>query len=44
MDNVDFQPPLAPDVERCATASLTQIHFAASKQGSSVTRMLELKP
>jgi ferric-dicitrate binding protein FerR (iron transport regulator) len=42
--DVDFQPPLAPDVERCATASVSQIRFASSKQGSSVTRMLELKP
>jgi hypothetical protein len=40
---VDFQPPLSPAAEECATARLSEIRFAPSKQGSSVTRMLELK-
>lgn len=41
--DLDFQPPLAPDVEQCATGSISQVTFAASKQGAKVTRMLELK-
>ncbi len=40
---VDFQPPLSPDAETCAAASISQVTFAASKQGTQVTRMLELK-
>lgn len=44
VSEVDFQPPLAPNIESCATTSVSQIRFAGSKQGSSVTRMLELKP
>jgi len=39
----DFQPPLSPDAEKCARASISQIRFAASKQGADVTRLLELK-
>jgi ferric-dicitrate binding protein FerR (iron transport regulator) len=41
--DVDFQPPLSPDAEECAAASISQVTFAASKQGAKVTRMLELK-
>jgi ferric-dicitrate binding protein FerR (iron transport regulator) len=41
--NVDFQPPLSPDAETCAAASISQMTFAASKQGTKVTRVLELK-
>lgn len=41
--DLDFQPPLSPDVEQCATGSISQVTFAASKQGAKVTRMLELK-
>ncbi len=43
VSDVDFQPPLSPDVEECAAASISQVAFAASKQGAKVTRMLELK-
>ena len=38
---VDFQPPLSPGAEECAAASISEMRFAASKQGASVTRMLE---
>jgi hypothetical protein len=41
--DVDFQPPLSPDVEECAASSIAQMTFAASRQGAKVTRMLELK-
>jgi hypothetical protein len=41
--DLDFQPPLSPAAEECAAASITQVHFASSKQGTQVTRMLELK-
>jgi ferric-dicitrate binding protein FerR (iron transport regulator) len=41
--DVDFEPPLSPDAEKCAAASIAQVHFVASKQGTTVTRMLELK-
>jgi ferric-dicitrate binding protein FerR (iron transport regulator) len=40
---LDFQPPLSPDVEQCATGSISQVTFSPSKQGAKVTRMLELK-
>ena len=40
---VDFQPPLSPAAEECAAASVSEMRFASSKQGTSVTRMLELK-
>jgi hypothetical protein len=40
---VDFQPPLSPAAEECAAASVAEMRFAPSKQGTSVTRMLELK-
>jgi hypothetical protein len=43
VSDVDFQPPLSPDVEQCAAGSIEQVTFAASKQGAKVTRMLELK-
>lgn len=43
VSDVDFQPPLSPDVEECAAAGIARISFAASKQGAKVTRMLELK-
>ncbi|HKY35628.1 MAG TPA: FecR family protein [Polyangiaceae bacterium] len=43
ISNVDFQPPLSPDVEQCAAGSIAPVVFAASKQGAKVTRMLELK-
>jgi ferric-dicitrate binding protein FerR (iron transport regulator) len=41
--DVDFQPPLSPAAEECAAAGIAQVHFASSKQGTQVTRMLELK-
>ena len=41
--DVEFQPPLSPDAEECAAASIADVRFAASKRGTSVTRMLELK-
>jgi hypothetical protein len=41
--DLDFQPPLSPDVEQCATGGISQVTFIASKQGAKVTRMLELK-
>lgn len=41
--DLEFQPPLSPDAEECAAASISQVTFAASKQGTKVTRMLELK-
>ena len=40
---VDFQPPLSPDTEECAAAGIAEVRFAASKQGTNVTRRLELK-
>jgi hypothetical protein len=43
VSDVDFQPPLSPDAEECAASSISQISFAPSKQGATVTRMLELK-
>jgi hypothetical protein len=43
VSNVDFQPPLSPEVEECAAAGIAGISFTASKQGAKVTRMLELK-
>src|SRR5262249_38722143 len=43
VSDVDFQPPLAPEVETCAIGSITSVRFAASTQGAKVTRMLELK-
>jgi hypothetical protein len=43
VSEVDFQPPLSPDVEQCAVDNISQVAFAASKQGAKVTRMLELK-
>jgi ferric-dicitrate binding protein FerR (iron transport regulator) len=43
VSDVDFQPPLSPEAEACAAASISQIAFAPSKQGAQVTRMLELK-
>jgi hypothetical protein len=43
VSDVDFQPPLSPDVEQCAAGNISQVSFAASKQGAKVTRMLELK-
>ncbi len=41
--DVDFQPPLSPDAETCAATSISQMTFAASREGSKVTRVLELK-
>ena len=43
VSDVEFQPPLSPDAEECAASSISQVRFAASKQGATVTRMLELK-
>jgi hypothetical protein len=43
VSDVDFQPPLSPDVEQCAADSIAPVVFAASKEGAKVTRMLELK-
>ena len=43
VSDVDFQPPLSPEVGACAAASLAQVTFAPSRQGANVTRMLELK-
>jgi hypothetical protein len=40
---IDFQPPLSHDAEECAATSIAEMRFAASKQGTSVMRMLELK-
>lgn len=41
--DVDFQPPLAPEVEACAIGSISSVAFAPTQQGAKVTRMLELK-
>lgn len=41
--DVQFQPPLSPDAEACAAASVAQVRFVPSKQGAKVTRLLELK-
>jgi ferric-dicitrate binding protein FerR (iron transport regulator) len=41
--DVDFQPPLSPEVEACATSSIASVAFSDSQQGAKVTRMLELK-
>lgn len=43
VSDVEFQPPLSPEVEECAAAGIASVVFAASKQGAKVTRMLELK-
>lgn len=43
VSDVDFQPPLSPEAETCAATSISQVTFAPSQQGASVTRMLELK-
>jgi len=43
VDEVRFLPPLSPPAEECAAASIAEVRFAASKQGASVTRVLELK-
>jgi len=41
--DVDFQPPLSPEAAECAANGIAQIKFAASQEGTKVTRMLELK-
>ena len=41
--DLDFQPPLSPAAAKCAAASIEQVRFAPSRQGTKVTRMLELK-
>lgn len=41
--DLDFQPPLSPDAEKCAAAGIEQVRFAPSRQGAKVTRVLELK-
>jgi hypothetical protein len=43
VSDVDFQPPLSPEAEECAAASISPVTFPPSKQGAKVTRMLELK-
>lgn len=43
VSDVDFQPPLSPEVEECAASGISDVTFAASQQGAKVTRMLELK-
>jgi hypothetical protein len=43
VSEVDFQPALSPGAEECAAANIAEVRFAASQQGTSVTRMLELK-
>lgn len=43
VSDVDFQPPLSPDVEECAASGISHVAFAPSQQGAKVTRMLELK-
>jgi hypothetical protein len=43
VSDVDFQPPLSPDVEECAASGILHVAFAPSQQGAKVTRMLELK-
>jgi ferric-dicitrate binding protein FerR (iron transport regulator) len=43
VSDVDFQPPLSPEVEECAAAAIAPVGFVPSKQGAKVTRMLELK-
>lgn len=43
VSDVHFQPPLSPEVEACAAASIAGVTFTASERGAKVTRMLELK-
>lgn len=43
VSDVHFQPPLSPEVEACAAASISGVTFTASEHGAKVTRMLELK-
>jgi FecR protein len=43
VSDVDFQPPLAPEVEACAADGIVDVTFAPSQLGAKVTRMLELK-
>ncbi|HEY6557337.1 MAG TPA: FecR domain-containing protein [Polyangiaceae bacterium] len=38
-----FEPPLAPNVSQCAQGAAAAIRFAASREGVTVTRILELR-
>ena len=41
--SADFEPPLAPAVERCVAAQLSQLRVAASPEGYRVERNLRLR-
>lgn len=40
----DFEPPLAPDIERCVSEALVQFRAASSAEGYRVERELVLQP
>lgn len=41
--DVQFQPPLSPEIAACAAEGISSVSFAPSERGAEVTRMLELK-
>jgi hypothetical protein len=43
IQTLHFNPPLAPSVQRCSAGVMQSVHFAASKQGATVTRTLKLQ-
>ena len=42
IEQVSFDPPLSPSVQSCTEHALTEVRFAPSLEGASVTRILEL--
>lgn len=42
IEQVSFDPPLSPSVQGCTEHALTELRFAPSLEGASVTRVLEL--
>jgi pyruvate-formate lyase len=38
-----FDPPLAPNVSQCAQGAAAAIRFVASREGVTLTRVLELR-
>lgn len=42
IEQVSFAPPLSPTVQSCSEHALSELRFAPSLEGASVTRVLEL--
>lgn len=42
IEQVSFAPPLSPSVQSCSEQALSELRFAPSLEGASVTRVLEL--